>query len=166
MALFFAVRSFAFMRTPVIEPPEGGTMNHVGLKAKLRTIAGELRSSNAKRTGPCFRPTVACQNASSRRKMDQSPGFAVLCAVERLSFSVGIGSQPATESLQPVAVGATKREDRRGSIPRKGAVNRARREFIQAESNEPILASQAISFYHQVYEVEERGKTLDAAARH
>jgi transposase len=42
----------------------------------------------------------------------------------------------------------------------------ARREFIQAESNDPILASQAISFYHQLYEVEERGKTLDAAARH
>ena len=41
----------------------------------------------------------------------------------------------------------------------------ARREFIQAESNDPILASQAISFYHQLYDVEERGKTLDAAAR-
>jgi transposase len=42
----------------------------------------------------------------------------------------------------------------------------ARREFIQAESNDPILASQAISFYRQLYDVEERGKTLDAAARH
>ena len=37
----------------------------------------------------------------------------------------------------------------------------ARREFIQAESNDPILASQAISFYRQLYDVEERGKTLD-----
>ncbi len=42
----------------------------------------------------------------------------------------------------------------------------ARREFIQAESNDLILASQAISFYQQLYDVEERGKTLDAAARH
>ncbi len=42
----------------------------------------------------------------------------------------------------------------------------ARREFIQAESNDPVLASQAISFYRQLYDVEERGKTLDAAARH
>ena len=41
----------------------------------------------------------------------------------------------------------------------------ARREFIQAESNDPVLASQAISFYRQLYDVEERGKTLDAAAR-
>lgn len=41
----------------------------------------------------------------------------------------------------------------------------ARREFVKAESNDPILASQAISFYRQLYDVEERGKTLDAAAR-
>jgi hypothetical protein len=41
----------------------------------------------------------------------------------------------------------------------------ARREFIQAESNDPILASQAISFYRQLYDIEERGKTLEAAAR-
>jgi len=41
----------------------------------------------------------------------------------------------------------------------------ARREFVNAESNDPILASQAISFYRQLYDVEERGKTLDAAGR-
>jgi hypothetical protein len=42
----------------------------------------------------------------------------------------------------------------------------ARREFIEAEADDPVLASQAISFYHQLYDVEERSKTLDAAARH
>ena len=41
----------------------------------------------------------------------------------------------------------------------------ARREFVEAESNDPILASQAISFYRQLYDVEERAKTLDAAGR-
>ena len=41
----------------------------------------------------------------------------------------------------------------------------ARREFIEAEADDPVLASQAISFYHRLYDVEERGKTLDAAAR-
>ena len=41
----------------------------------------------------------------------------------------------------------------------------ARREFVNAEANDPILASQAISFYRQLYDVEERGKTLDAAGR-
>jgi transposase len=41
----------------------------------------------------------------------------------------------------------------------------ARREFIQAESNDPVLASQAISFYRQLYDVEERGKTLEADGR-
>ena len=42
----------------------------------------------------------------------------------------------------------------------------ARREFVEAESNDPVLASQALSFYRQLYDIEERGKTLDAAARH
>ena len=41
----------------------------------------------------------------------------------------------------------------------------ARREFVKAESNDPILASQGISFYQQLYDVEERAKTLDAAGR-
>jgi transposase len=42
----------------------------------------------------------------------------------------------------------------------------ARREFVKAESNDPILASQGISFYRQLYDIEERGKTLDAAGRY
>ena len=41
----------------------------------------------------------------------------------------------------------------------------ARREFVKAESNDAILASQGISFYRQLYDVEERAKTLDAAGR-
>jgi transposase len=38
----------------------------------------------------------------------------------------------------------------------------ARRGFVKAESHEPVLASQGLSFYRQRYEVEERGKLLDA----
>jgi hypothetical protein len=41
----------------------------------------------------------------------------------------------------------------------------ARREFVKAEGNDPILASQALSFYGQLYAVEERAKPLDAEAR-
>jgi transposase len=41
----------------------------------------------------------------------------------------------------------------------------ARREFVKAESSDPLLASQGLSFYRQLYDVEERGKTLDAGAR-
>jgi hypothetical protein len=50
--------------------------------------------------------------------------FAVLCAVRKaVVFSGGV-THPATGSLQPVAIGATKRKDRRRSIPRKRAVKR------------------------------------------
>ena len=66
------------------------------------------------------------------------------------------------------AAGANARLQQRsnGRIVHASCNMHARREFIQAESNDPILASQAISFYQQLYDVEERGKTLDAAARH
>jgi transposase/regulator of replication initiation timing len=40
----------------------------------------------------------------------------------------------------------------------------ARRGFVKAESHEPVLASQALSFYRQLYDVEERGKLLDTEA--
>jgi transposase len=65
------------------------------------------------------------------------------------------------------AAGANARLQQRsnGRIVHASCNMHARREFIQAESNDPILASQAISFYRQLYDVEERGKTLDAAAR-
>ncbi len=66
------------------------------------------------------------------------------------------------------ACGANARLQQRsgGRIVHASCNMHARREFIQAESNDPVLASQAISFYRQLYDVEERGKTLDAAARH
>jgi transposase len=65
------------------------------------------------------------------------------------------------------AAGANARLQQRsnGRIVHASCNMHARREFIQAESNDPILASQAISFYRQLYDVEERGKTLDTAAR-
>ncbi|MBN1488804.1 MAG: IS66 family transposase [Phycisphaerae bacterium] len=66
------------------------------------------------------------------------------------------------------AAGANARLQQRsdGRIIHASCNTHARREFVKAESNDPILASQAISFYRQLYDVEERGKTLDAAARY
>lgn len=65
------------------------------------------------------------------------------------------------------AAGANARLEQRsgGRIIHASCNAHARREFVKAESNDPILASQAISFYRQLYDVEERAKTLDAAAR-
>jgi hypothetical protein len=65
------------------------------------------------------------------------------------------------------ACGANARLQQRsgGRITHASCNAHARREFVKAESNDPLLASQAISFYRQLYDVEERGKTLDAAAR-
>ncbi len=48
-----------------------------------------------------------------------------------------------------------------GRIVHASCNTHARRGFVKAESHEPILASQALSFYRQLYEVEERGKVLD-----
>ena len=66
------------------------------------------------------------------------------------------------------AAGANARLQQRsdGRIIHASCNMHARREFIQAESNDPILASQAISFYQQLYDIEERGKTMDLAALH
>jgi len=65
------------------------------------------------------------------------------------------------------ACGANARLEQRssGRIVHASCNAHARREFVEAESNDPILASQGISFYRQLYDVEERAKTLDAAAR-
>jgi transposase len=65
------------------------------------------------------------------------------------------------------ACGANARLEQRsgGRIVHASCNAHARREFVKAESNDPILASQGISFYRQLYDVEERAKTLDAAAR-
>ncbi|MGB8298322.1 MAG: IS66 family transposase [Polyangia bacterium] len=65
------------------------------------------------------------------------------------------------------ACGANARLEQRsgGRIVHAACNAHARREFVKAESNDPVLASQALSFYRQLYEVEERGKPLDNAAR-
>ena len=65
------------------------------------------------------------------------------------------------------ACGANARLQQRsgGRIVHASCNAHARREFVKAESNDPVLASQGLSFYRQLYDVEERGKTLDAAAR-
>jgi transposase len=66
------------------------------------------------------------------------------------------------------ACGANARLQQRsnGRIVHASCSMHARREFIEVEGNDPILASQAISFYQQLCDVEERGKTLDAAGRY
>ena len=65
------------------------------------------------------------------------------------------------------AAGANARLENRsgGRIVHASCNAHARREFVKAESNDPILAWQAISFYRQLYDVEERGKTLEVAER-
>jgi len=65
------------------------------------------------------------------------------------------------------ACGANARLEQRsgGRIVHAACNAHARREFVQAESNDPVLASQAISFYRQLYDIEERGKTMDMTAR-
>jgi transposase len=65
------------------------------------------------------------------------------------------------------ACGANARLQERsgGRIVHASCNAHARREFVEAESNDPVLASQALSFYRQLYDIEEKGKTLDAAVR-
>jgi len=65
------------------------------------------------------------------------------------------------------ACGANARLHERsgGRIVHASCNAHARREFVKAESNDPVLASQAISFYQQLYDIEERGKTLDVTAK-
>ena len=65
------------------------------------------------------------------------------------------------------ACGANARLDQRsgGRIVHAACNAHARREFVHAEANDPVMASQALSFYRQLYDVEERGKTMDLAAR-
>jgi transposase len=65
------------------------------------------------------------------------------------------------------ACGANARLEERsgGRIIHASCNAHARREFVKAESNDPVLASQGLSFYRQLYDVEERAKTLDAEAR-
>ena len=66
------------------------------------------------------------------------------------------------------ACGANARLEQRsgGRIVHASCNAHARREFVKAESNDPVLASQGIAFYRQLYDVEDRAKTLNAAGRH
>jgi transposase len=62
--------------------------------------------------------------------------------------------------------GYTQIEQRSGGrIVHASCNSHARREFVKAEASEPILCAQASSFYGQLYDVEERGKVLDAEGR-
>ena len=57
--------------------------------------------------------------------------------------------------------GYTQIENRSdGRIVHASCNTHARREFVKAESSEPLLSAQAESFYRQLYDVEERGKLL------
>lgn len=64
------------------------------------------------------------------------------------------------------ACGANARLEQRsgGRIVHAACNAHARREFVNAESNDPVLASQALAFYRQLYDIEERGKMRDLAA--
>jgi transposase len=62
--------------------------------------------------------------------------------------------------------GYTQIEQRSGGrIVYASCNSHARREFVKAEKSEPILCARVVSFYRQLYDVEERGKTLDASGR-
>lgn len=59
--------------------------------------------------------------------------------------------------------GYTQIEQRsKGRIAHASCNVHSRREFLAAEAIEPILSAQALSFYRQIYDVEERGKRCDA----
>jgi len=59
--------------------------------------------------------------------------------------------------------GIEQRSD--GRIVHASCNAHARREFVKAETSAPILSAQASSFYRQLYDLEERGKLLDATGR-
>ena len=62
--------------------------------------------------------------------------------------------------------GYTQAEERSGGrIVHAGCNSHARREFVKAEASEPVLSAQAQSLYRQLYDVEERGKTLNVQDR-
>jgi hypothetical protein len=52
-----------------------------------------------------------------------------------------------------------------GRIIHQSCNTHARREFVKAESNDPVLATQMIAMYQQLYAVEYRGALLSAAER-
>src|SRR5208282_3971516 len=50
-------------------------------------------------------------------------------------------------------------------ITRAGCMAHARRKYIDAEKTHPAIAAEAVGIIKRLYAVEERGKTLDVAAR-
>ena len=52
-----------------------------------------------------------------------------------------------------------------GRIEHQSCNSHARREFVKAESNDPVLASQMVAMFRQLYAVEYRGALLSAAER-
>lgn len=52
-----------------------------------------------------------------------------------------------------------------GRIAHQSCNSHARREFVKAENNDPVLATQMISMFRQLYAVEYRGALLSAAER-
>lgn len=52
------------------------------------------------------------------------------------------------------------------SITRAGCWAHARRKFIDAQPTSPEIAAEAVAIIGRLYGIEERGKTLDLAARH
>lgn len=52
-----------------------------------------------------------------------------------------------------------------GRILHQSCNTHARREFVKAESNDPVLATQMIAMYQQLYAIEYRGALLSAAER-
>jgi len=52
-----------------------------------------------------------------------------------------------------------------GRIVHASCNGHARREFVKAEANEPVLCAEALSLYRQLYDVEERGKMLGLQGR-
>ncbi|MFV1968250.1 MAG: transposase, partial [Pirellulaceae bacterium] len=52
-----------------------------------------------------------------------------------------------------------------GRIVHASCNGHARREFVKAEANEPVLCAQTLSLYRQLYDVEERGKMLGLQGR-
>ena len=54
---------------------------------------------------------------------------------------------------------------RSGSILASCCNSHARRKFEAAKSNDPVRAAQALAYYRRLYDIEDRGRELDAAGR-
>jgi hypothetical protein len=91
-------------------------------------------------------------------------------------FHWSLTRQPATidallESFRGVVVAdaydayAHLEKRSQGRIEHASCNAHARREFVESETHQPILCAQVLSWYGQLYEIEERGKGLTAEGR-